>query len=425
MRPVVMLLLGTRGIRVIETVQQLRPVGDVVVVTSTDILDARADRLDDDLPATVVIADHSDGLIDRAVDYAAKHRVDGVLTFSDDLVEAAAVVADRLGLPGQPPETMAAFRDKYVQRSTLAAAGVPTPRFARLAGADDVPAALAEVPLPAILKPTRGSGGALASIVTAPDQLAGRVAEALDDAARAGGAVDPGTEFILEEVLVGDPARATPGFAPYVSVESVAVNGVVTHLAVTDRFPTAPPVLETGMMLPSGLDTRERTEVLAMADQALSALGLSCGLAHTELMLTADGPRIIEVNGRAGGALPYLFPMVSGVNLIARAGQAALGIDSGELPSFTGHAVFVSPQHPVGVEIEKVDGLDEIAALPAVRAVIPLSVGPGRTDAHRDTLIAAILATVPTPDAAVEVWREAMALIRPQYAGSTASEVSA
>jgi biotin carboxylase len=422
-RPVVMLLIGTRGIRITDTVRQLRSVGDVVVVTSNDIMNGRADQLDDDLPAEVVMAPDRATLVDHAIACAGRRTVDGVLTFSDDLLEAAAVVADRLGLPGQPTETIALFRDKYLQRGALAAAGVPTPRFARLMSPADVPAVLAEVPLPAILKPTRGSGGALASIVTTPDELGSRVAQAFDDAARAGGAVDPDTAFILEELLMGDPAAATPGFAPYVSVESIAVGGAVCHLAITDRFPTAPPVLETGMMLPSALGASARADVFAMAGQALHALGFRTGLAHTELMLTADGPRVIEVNGRAGGALPYLFPMVTSVNLIARAGLAALGTESGELATFTGHAVFVSPHHPIGVEIEKVDGLDQIAALPAIRAVIPISVGPGRTDAHRDTLIAAILATVDTPGEAVEVWREVMALVRPQYAPADPSEL--
>ena len=104
-------------------------------------------------------------LLDECLKYAAGHRVDGALTFSDDLLVDTARFAAERGLPGQPVATIEAFRDKFVQRSVLAGAGLPGPRFARIAGPDDVPAALAAVGLPAVLKPTRGSGSALVSIV--------------------------------------------------------------------------------------------------------------------------------------------------------------------------------------------------------------------------------------------------------------------
>ena len=153
-----------------------------------------------------------------------------------------------------------------------------------------------------------------------------------------------------------------------------------------------------------------------MAERALAALEFTQGLAHTELMLTADGPRIIEVNARAGGALPYLFPMVSDVDLIEQAGRVALGLDPVEWANFHGHAVFVAPQHPVGVAVREVAGLADVAALPQVRAVIPLALGGTRTDGFRNTLMAAILATADTPEEAVAVYAEVMATIRPAYA---------
>jgi biotin carboxylase len=420
-RPTLLLLVGTRGIRITDTVNPLRSVGDVVVVTSSDILADRADTLDAGLPATVAVAATRDDLVEHAAATGAQHLVDGVLTFSDDLVEAAAVVADRLGLPGQPPASMAGYRDKYVQRCRLAAAGVPTPRFALLTSPDDAAAAADQVPLPAILKPTRGSGGAFAYVVRAAEELPGVAAEAFGGTARAGGAVDPGSAFILEELLVGSSWHETTGFAPYVSVESVGAGGSVRHLAITDRFPTAPPVLETGMMLPSSLDEGQCQDVLAMADRALRALEFSCGLAHTELMLTAAGPRVIEVNGRAGGALPYLFPMASDLDLIAQAGRAALGLEPPAAPTFDRHAVFVSPQHPVGVEVEKVEGLDDVRALPGVRAVIPIAAGSGHTHAFRGTLIAAVLGSVDSPGEAVALWDKVMSTVRPRYHAPSAS----
>ena len=417
-RDVIMLFVGTRGIRTADTVRPLAAVADVVVATSEDILADRSDQLDDSVPATAVVRAADRGrLLDEALRYAARHRVDGALTFSDDLLVDTARFAAQRGVPGQPVASVDAFRDKYRQRCALAAAGLPGPRFALITDPDDARAALGAVGLPAVLKPTRGSGSALVYIVETPEEFESCLRDAWAAAARAGGAVAPDTGFILEQLIHGDPSwHATPGFAAYVSVESVAVGGTYLHLAVTDRFPLAPPALETGMMLPSGLRPDQTAAVVTAADDALRALAFEHGLAHVEVMLTADGPVIIEVNARAGGAVPYLMALAGGVDLIGIAGRAALGRLPDAAPRFERHALFVAPQHPVGVQIVEVAGLDQVSGLSGVRAVIPLATGSGRTDDFRHTMMAVVLGVVDRPAEAVALWGDVMANLRPTYA---------
>ena len=56
----------------------------------------------------------------------------------DDLTAvAAAAIAERLGLRASASAAVAAARDKYQMRQCLAAAGVPVPRFRRIALEDD------------------------------------------------------------------------------------------------------------------------------------------------------------------------------------------------------------------------------------------------------------------------------------------------
>jgi hypothetical protein len=388
----------------------------VVILTSMDILDQRADEIDETVLARdVVVAPTTGEILPYALRYADENSIDGALTFSDDLVEVTARFAADRGLPGQPPEAMPRFRDKYDLRHALAAGGVPVPPFFVLHDPSQVEAALAAVPLPAFLKPTRGSGGALAFTISEPEQLEPVLLESMQRAPRVGGAIERDTSFILEGLLVGETWHDTEGFAPYVSVESVAAQGRIVHLAVTDRFPLSPPALETGMMLPSSLAPEQQDTILDAADKALRALDFRSGLAHTELMLTADGPRVIEVNARAGGALPYLFPMVSNVDLAREAAKVALGQEPVPEAEFTGRAVFVAPQHPVGVEVQRVEGLDEVAVLPGVQAVIPLAVGPGRTENFQQTLIAAVLGMATSPQDATRLWDDVMRTIRPVY----------
>lgn len=417
MRPVLMLFVGTRGVRIADTCNPLTAFADVVLAVSDDVLAGRADTLDDAVRSSEVVrVPHGDDLVAAALRYARRHRVDGALTFSDDMLLDTARFADAAGLPGHPLPVVNDLRDKHLQRRALAAGGVRVPRFAEITGPAGAEAALAAVGLPAILKPTRGSGSALAFPVTTPAEFGDRVREVFAAAPSAGGAVAADTAFILEELLTGDDSWHTvPGFAPYVSVETVAAYGTYRHLGVTDRFPVAPPVLETGMMFPSGLAPQHIARVVAEADRALTALNFQTGLAHVELMLTADGPVVIEVNARAGGALPYLVPLASGVDLVAVAGHAALGrLPDGGVDARC-RAVFVAPQHPVGVEVAGVDGLAAVGDLRGVRAVIPLAAGPRRTDRFQDTMIAAVLGTCDTPAEAVAMWRDVMRTVRPRY----------
>jgi hypothetical protein len=78
------------------------------------------------------------------------------------------------------------------------------------------------------------------------------------------------------------------------------------------------------------------------------ALGFTDGMTHTELMLTADGPRVIEVNGRLGGDLiPYLGLRASGIDPGLAAAAVACGLPPDVTPTrrLAGAVRFFYPDH--------------------------------------------------------------------------------
>ena len=76
-------------------------------------------------------------------------------------------------------------------------------------------------------------------------------------------ALGPGRpDMVLEGYLADDPARAEAAYAAYVSVESVVAAGVISHLALTGRFPLAENFRETGFFIPAALDDADREAVL-------------------------------------------------------------------------------------------------------------------------------------------------------------------
>ena len=82
----------------------------------------------------------------------------------------------------------------------------------------------------------------------------------------------PQRQGLVEQLLVGDPAAAGPGWADYVSVESVTSHGEIRHIEVTGKFPLAEPLRETGYVVPGTLGAGLREQVLALTTAALTRI---------------------------------------------------------------------------------------------------------------------------------------------------------
>ncbi|MFD6420672.1 acetyl-CoA carboxylase biotin carboxylase subunit family protein [Streptomyces sp. NPDC060198] len=266
--------------------------------------------------------DHLDipGLL---VDLDRRRPVHGVATFGEPLIVVQAEAQQRLGLPGNPPETVRTAQSKLAQRRRLRAAGVESVRFHEIADESDVPAAVAGVGFPAVLKPVHGAASFLVSKVHDEKELRDRLGEALA-AYRTSPLFDPEPLFVLEQLLVGDEWYGRPGFGDYVSVESLVEDGRVRHVGITDKLPLHG-FVETGGVVPTSLPADRQSEVFEHADRIIEALGIRWGATHLELKLTPDGPACIELNARLGGPMGHLLRASSGTDVEADVMRLALG----------------------------------------------------------------------------------------------------
>jgi biotin carboxylase len=306
----------------------------------------------------------------------AEHAPDGILTLADTRLALTAEIAAELGLAALSAAAARALTDKWAQREALAAGGVPTPGHWQVPAADDWGALdrfWAQVSFPAILKPRRGEASRDTVKVDSAADLRRELA-AVGDVRGAGEAL------VLEEYIPDRPEDLGQTFAGYVSVESITSHGESRHLAITGRFPPAPPFRESGFFMPSALSEVDAEQVMAMATAAITAVGVDIGCCHTEVKLTPDGPRVIEVNGRIGGGVPEMLLDMSGYDLMKQALLVALGdrleADVPLHPDEVAYLFYV--QAPAGMrEVHAVDGLNELKELPGVNQVI-LNRGPGR-----------------------------------------------
>lgn len=365
-RPVVVVPHGYRSLPFLQLVAAAAPVCDLVWLVRSDDPEAAHDARILRRLGPVVDAVGRDGAA-VAADVAV-HHPDGVVAFRDDDLVPMADLAERLGLPFHPPGVAERLADKAVQRRALRDGGLPTPKVWELPavreGAETA-ALVRRLPFPVVLKPRRGSGSRHTFVCHGAADLA-RTLAWLD------GEPDGAEPMVLEEYLPSCPHADHGRFADYVSVETLAIDGRFHHFAVTGRLHQAPSLRETGFFVPSDLAGAELAGVVATAAEALEALGVRDGALHTEVKLTPDGPRVIEVNGRLGGGVAELLTQAAGVDLLAACLRTALRqpVDlAGPIAcDRIGFRLFLQPPSSAR-RVRAIEGLDAVRALPGVTSV--------------------------------------------------------
>lgn len=239
-------------------------------------------------------------------------RPSGVAVVSEQTMGFAIALATELGLPvlgNADPLT-----DKLAQRAALRA--VDGTRSVPVDPDSDWAAVVEAVGSPLVLKPVEGRGSRSTFVVSSARQAQERAAAIWS--------LSPGERLAAEEFLRGRPSEP---FGSFVSVESLVVNGRVTHFGVTGKLPQLAPFRETSHIFPAPLGAGERHQVEDLARDAVEAVGMRNGATHTEIKLTPEGPRVIEVNGRLGGYINEIYGRVLGVDVVELAVRASCGED--------------------------------------------------------------------------------------------------
>lgn len=275
------------------------------------------------LASDVVVAETNDdaALVAAARRIAAGRPVDGVLTTCDYYLPAVALVAEELGLPGAPADVLRTATRKHRVRQALAARGVPDVPFAVAATWEQAHKAAADLGYPLVVKPVDMNSGTAVRKVVDEAGLALAFSEAT---APERNTRDQPLErlALLERVLEG----------PEYSVESVTRDGVTRVLGITAKSVAEPGVeagsgfVESGHLFPAPLAPDERAAVERHVVAVLDAVGLTHGISHTEVRVTAAGPRLIELNPRQGGGYIFeLVRLVTGFNPLQVLVDLALG----------------------------------------------------------------------------------------------------
>jgi len=296
----------------------------VLYFNSTISLD---DALRVDIPVEMDLNDEPT-VLGHALALAARYTIRAVYTLNEYRVPLACRLAEALGIHhGLPAVAALNCRHKQRTKRALSRHGVGTARFALVRTVPEALAALRDLPLPVVVKPSNDAGSHLVHRCATVDAVR-EVVEAIQGKGHnaVGQTFDP--EMLLEEYLDG----------PEYSVEACTTGGRTTILALTTKQITPwPYTVERGHMVPAPLSGTETQALHEIVTAALAALGVDQAVTHTEVKLTPAGARIVEVNARpAGHPIPMLVRAVTGYDLREVALHMALG-----------HGLEAVPRHPV------------------------------------------------------------------------------
>lgn len=295
--------------------------------------------------------------IPAVVEAAKKHRVNGVMTLASDMpMRSVAAVAKALGLVGITDDTALKATNKAVMRQALAEANVPVPKFFKVSCKAEYDVAVNNFSVPFIVKPADNSGSrGIFKISDLSDK------KQIEDAYKYSKQYSRNGDVVVEEYMSG----------PEVSVETLTVNGECYVIQITDKITTgAPHFVEMGHTQPTRLPGDIPARIAEVAKAANKAIGITNGPSHTEIIVTGDGPKIVELGARLGGdcITTHLVPLSTGVDMVECCIKIALGEEPDIQPKFRKGSAIRYFEQTAG-EVKRIDGIEEALEIPGVKQI--------------------------------------------------------
>lgn len=223
-----------------------------------------------------------------------RRRPDAVLGVDDSGIELAALIAQRLGLAGNPADAVRRVRDKLAFRTLLKQHGYRCPEFRHLPSDADPRELLSELEFPVVVKARRLAASRGVIRADNAEELLRAVGWVREIQARADR--DAGALGVVVETFI--PGREY-------ALEGILERGRLTTLALFDKpDPLDGPYFEeTLYVTPSRLPGELQQEIRREVARICHAAGLADGPVHAEVRVNEDGVWALEIGARSIGGL--------------------------------------------------------------------------------------------------------------------------
>ena len=284
------------------------------------------------------------------MDVAKRHKVDGVMAINDFGVRAAAYVSQSLGLVGIDMDAAHAEINKGAMREVWQRAGLPIPDFRVISTVEKALDASEELGFPLVMKPTESAGGRGVSVVKNRDEV-----EWSFDFAKP---FAKNNRIIVESFLDGIE----------MTIEALTYKGKTQILAMSDKYkPEMRYRVATRLNYPAFFSEEILSDVRTVVTKAVKAIGIENGVSHTEVIVTNEGPKLVEMAARGGGGHIFstIVKEVCGVNMVQELAKILTGETPDLTPKYQRGCVYGFFHPPPGI-IKAIHGFEEAKAAEGV-----------------------------------------------------------
>lgn len=234
------------------------------------------------------------GNVDEMVSELKKRNVELVVPGMEMGIELADTLGERMASPFfNQPKTSHLRRNKFDMIEAIRERGLKAANQIKASDLDQILSWSKKAnSWPLVIKPADSGGADRVSLCHDDDELKAAFQASIGSLGRQG--------RVIQEVVVQEFMRGTEYIVDTVSHQGhhmivniwrynrVAVNGA--------QF-----VYDTKELVPYEGEAQE--QLITYTRKSLDAVGLQHGPSHNELMMTADGPMLVEINARFGGSM--------------------------------------------------------------------------------------------------------------------------
>ena len=237
-----------------------------------------------------------------------KHNPDFIIAGTESGVELAESLSHHLSTPSNTPGGSAVRRNKYAMMEAVRSAGLEAPRQVRIldmAGLRNFNADGFEMPV--VVKPINSAGGDGFKLCHHADEISEHAACLLG---RMNAIGEVNTGVIIQDYLDGQQY--------FVNCTSLGGRHFVSEVWRDERRPGHDGSIVCWKEELLALEGKPQSDLIHYTHAVLDALGIREGASHTELMLTREGPVLIESAARMQGTIDEsAVRRATGVDLVS------------------------------------------------------------------------------------------------------------
>ncbi len=250
--------------------------------------------------------------------------ISGVVAIYEAYVYPASIITNHLDLPGMSTESALACTDKVLMRQAFMRYNSKiTPGFVEVGSWAEATKFASSHAFPLILKPANLAK----SLLVTKNQNLQELQKNYDYAYKTMAdlylkhRINRQPKLLLEEFLDGS-VHSVDAFAEsdgqYKILDQVVDYQTGYDIGKKDNY-------HFSRLLPSNLSKSDQDEIRRVAKIGMSALNLRSTPAHIEIILTSDGPKIVEIGARMGGYRPKMHNFANGIDMFKAMINTSLG----------------------------------------------------------------------------------------------------